>query len=156
MGSGIYMPEAHLIKTWAEKNKKLVNVVCVDKDMPDSDFRDALLQLKDSEYFKLKNVKSTFEDFDFVQTYDLILLLRQKSLVYIDNNVYGKIPKALSSNGTFIMSGGYDNRFAGTSLSQSGFNLELKKPITTPWSDYYGQYPGENTIFKFKKYESGI
>lgn len=150
LGTGPFLPEAQIISKWAEGNKKGVTVDCVDKEEIDANYINLIFGLKQStQYFKMNMINSTFEDSKFGE-YDLVLLLRYPDLSNINENVFKKIGDSLRENGSFIMSGGLNNRFGGEALATSGLTLEKKAQVSSH-TDFYKVYVGENTVINLRK-----
>jgi len=156
MGTDPYIPEAHILKVWAEKNKKKIEVTCIDKEENPEDFLKTFLKLENSEYFTINIHQLNFDEYSFNQKFNLILLLRQPTLSNISNDVYKQIPTALSNNGIFIMSGGYNDMLGGYKLEQLGMNIENSAQVPSSHTDFYKTYPGTNTVFKFRNNNDGV
>ena len=152
LGTGPFFPEAHLLSQWAEVNKKNIVVDCVDREDIDQTYLDLIVNLRNSEYFKMNLFKSNFEEYKYDKEYNLILMLRISDLSSIDDEVFNKVTKSLQSDSYFIMSGGLTNSFNGFSLNASGINLEKKHELLYSPRDVFKGYPGVNTALKFKKY----
>ncbi len=152
LGTGPYFPEAHLLAQWAEENKKNIVVDCVDKEDIDQTYLDLIVNLKDSEHFRMNLFRANFEEYKYDKKYNLILMLRISDLSSIDDEVFNKVTKSLQKDSHFIMSGGLTNSFNGFSLNNSGINLEKRHELEYSPRDVFKGYPGKNIALKFKKY----
>ncbi|MDY0097191.1 MAG: hypothetical protein RBS01_02460 [Candidatus Dojkabacteria bacterium] len=152
LGTGPYFPEAHLLSQWAEENKRNIVVDCVDREDIDQTYLDLIVNLRNSEYFKMNFFKANFDEYKYEKEYNLILMLRISDLSSIDDEVFDKVTKSLQKNSHFIMSGGLTNSFNGFSLNNSGINLEKRHELEYSPRDVFKEYPGKNIALKFKKY----
>ena len=155
LGTGPHLPEALLLRDWAEEKNKAINVTCVDKMDIDKNYLNILLNIKNSNNFKMEYVKSDFENFTFGK-YDLVFLLRFSNLSLISDSVFNNIVESLNDGGIFLMSGGLNERFAGLSLHNSKISLEINKEIPYSDTDYYKSYGGTNRVLKFSKIGNAI
>lgn len=153
LGSGPYLSEAKLLEEWSVKKEKSIKVTCVDMDPPDEKYAELMLNLKNSEYFNMKTVKSDSNYFDYEpDKYDLVLLLRAKKLAIFDSNVFNHVRESLKRNGVYIMSGGLPERYNIELLNKEDMKLERTRVIPDYVPDVWNSYFGENTIAKFRKY----
>lgn len=156
LGTGPHFPEERYIKQWAERNSRIVDLTCVEKEDVDRLYIERILGITESNFFKMKVINSLFENFSFDSQYDLILLLRFSNFDLIPNSVFAKIVKAIKPNGTFIMSGGVTDRFGGYALQDPTVNLERRANVPFSFSDFYRSYAGTNLALKFKKVSNGV
>lgn len=155
LGTGPHLPEAVILRDWSEENKKVINVTCIDKLDIDDNYLKKLVNIQSSEYFKMKFIKTDFEDFNF-DKYDLIFLLRFSNFSLIDDSVFNNIVTSMKDNSTFIMSGGLNSNFSGYSLQNSGISLKLNKEVPYSDTDFFGCYGGSNRVLKFSKISNAI
>ncbi len=151
LGTGPHFPEAYILKEWSESNQKEVNLDCVDKEDIDKLYVEKILNLENSNYFKMNLYKNSFEDFDYSSEYDLVLLLRYSNFSLINEDVFAKISDCLKKGSFFIMSGGITNSFLGTSINESDLALEKKSDLEYSLADFYRSYAGKNIALKFRK-----
>lgn len=152
LGTGPFLPETHIIKEWAENKQTNVNLECVDRDeMVNREYMHHILNWEDSKFLNFLLINNTFEEYEFKNEYDLILMLRISNLGYIQDNVFGNIANSLKKNGVFIMSGGIPSNFLGSSLNSSSLNVEKHKELEYSNTDFYRGYSGKNTAVKFRK-----
>lgn len=156
LGVAPYFPEAKIISNWSNKVKKSVNLTCVDREVPPYQFVEKLLQLDNTDFFKMNYVTSNFEDYSFDKKYDLILLLRYSNFSILPDSVFENIVKSLNNNGIFIMSGGVNEQFQGYSLKNPNISLEKSSEVPFSDTDYFKSYGGKNMVLKFKKEEDEI
>ena len=155
LGTDPHLPEALLLRDWSEEKNKPINVTCVDKMDIDENYLNMLVNIKSSNNFKMKYVRSDFGNFPF-EKYDLILLLRFSNLSLISDSVFNDVVESLNDGGIFLMSGGLNERFAGLSLHNSKISLEINKEIPYSDTDYYKSYGGTNRVLKFSKIENAF
>ncbi len=152
LGTGPFFPEAHLIKDWAEKKERTVDLECVDRDeMVNREYMKHILNWQDSKFLNFELINEDFEKYNFNKQYDLVLMLRISNLGDIGDNVFSSIADSLKGNGVFLMSGGIPSYFLGSSLSNSDLRVEKHKELEYSSKDFYKGYPGKNTAAKFRK-----
>ena len=156
LGVAPYFPEAKIISNWSNEKKKSANLTCVDREVPPYQFVEKLLQLDNTDFFKMNYVTSNFEDYSFDKKYDLILLLRYSNFSLLQDSVFENIVKSLNNNGIFIMSGGVNEQFQGYSLKNPNISLEKSSEVPFSDTDYFKSYGGKNMVLKFKKEEDEI
>lgn len=155
LGTGPHLPEAFILRDWSEEKKKLINVTCVDKLDIDDNYLSKLVNIQNTDFFKMRYVKSDFENFTF-DKYDLILLLRFSNLSLIPDSVFSNIVSSLKSGSTFIMSGGLNNSFSGYSLQNRGISLKLNREVPYSDTDFFRSYGGSNRVLKFSKLSDAV
>lgn len=162
VGLGTFFPESRILKRWADKSKKEMSVYGVDKD----EYYDYIGQMSESlsinnaEYFKVKTEHTLIEDYldenNFVEKFDLVLILRSSNLDYYAKSTYKQIAESLKKNGVLIISGASPDTFSENILPLDILKLEYKGEVEIPDTDTYLSYPATNKVYKFRKAGNGV